>query len=149
MIRIRNLPPLGPLVKTVRVKPVPQLLAMMITGLICLFISSTAAGIGICLMTLSLFAMWLLPDHMLLQFTPQYLILYNDRERTDCALIYWEDVVQWQYEWHASADILSVKLVNGNCQMIEVYSKRSVAKYFNEFAPGKEVRNSRIKEDQA
>ncbi len=114
-----------------------------------MFISNTAAGVGICLMTLAVFAMWLLPDHMLLQCTPQYLILYNARERTDCALIYWEDIVQWQYEWHASADILAVKLVDGSCQTIEVYSKRSVARYLNEFAPGKEVRNSRIKEEQA
>ena len=148
MIKIRNLPELGALVKTIHVKPIPQLLAMMCIGVGCLFWNSVSAGIGVCLITLAVFSIWLLPDRVLVQCTPQYLVLYNSNDRTDCALIYWEDIVQWQYEWHASSDLLVIKLADGSSQSIEMYSKRSIAKFLYEFAPGKEVKNNRIKEEQ-
>lgn len=147
VIKIRNLPALGLNVKSIRVKPIGALIGIMALGTVGLFFSSYLAAVGICLVSFGVFGIWLLPDRILLQATPKYLILYNTRDRYCCTLIYWEEIVQWQYEWHPSYDLLALTMVDESVQTIEVYSKRSIAKIFQEYAPGKEIRSTRIKEE--
>ena len=61
-------------------------------------------------------------------------------------MIYWDEIVNWQYEWHPANDNLTITMVDGSMQIIELYSKRRVAKYLNMYAPNKEIKNVRIKE---
>ena len=44
------------------------------------------------------------------------------------------------------SDLLVVTLLDGSTQSVDMYSKRSVAKYMRQFAPNKEKKNVRNKE---
>ena len=87
-----------------------------------------------------------MPDRILIQFTPDYLVLYNHRDAETCTIIYWDEIVNWQYEYHPSVDKLLINLVNGTSESIEMYSRRAVARYMNQYAPDKEIKSVRRKD---
>lgn len=147
VIKVRNAPQSAGPVHAVRVKPFGVFILMFILGLAGLIFSSSAlSSIGFCLMLFALFGLVMLPDRTLITFSPENLILYNRRDHSECFLIYWDEIVNWQYEWHPVNDDLVIMLVDDSIEMIEVYSKRSVAKYLNLYAPNKEIKNVRMKD---
>lgn len=147
MIKTRNLPDWTHQPHMIHVKPVAFLTLVGLAG-IALFVSGTAwVGIGLILSITSVFALLMMPDRILIQFTPEYMVLYNHRDKETCTVIYWEDLVNWQYEFHPSYDTLTCFLVDGSVQHIDLYAKRPAAKYLNQYAPGKEIKNVRMKEN--
>lgn len=143
-IRIRNLPPVQGKRHFIRVKPAGFLLGCAIAGILMTFDNTSAAGVGICITLLCLFAELMLPDRLLAEFTDDYLVLFNTRERDSCSLIYWDEIVNWQYEYHSYADTLVILLVDGSEQTADMYSKKSAARWFNQYIPGKETKNIRV-----
>ena len=114
VIKVRNLPDWTHQPHTIHVKPVAFLALMGIAG-IALFVSGTPwVGVGLILSISSVFALLMMPDRILIQFTPDYMILYNHRDRDTCTVIYWEDLVNWQYEFHPNYDTLSCFLTDGS-----------------------------------
>lgn len=103
-------------------------------------------GIGLFLIMVSIFSLLMLPDRLLVQFNPDYMVLYNHRDRSLCSIVYWDEIVTWQYEYHATHDRLALSLLDGTVQSVELFSKRSVARYLEQYAPGKEVKSSRRKD---
>ena len=95
---------------------------------------------------MSVFALLMLPDRYLIQFTPDYLVLYNRRNADECTIVYWEDIVTWQYEYHKGVDVLALSLTDGSSQTIELYSKRPIIRVMNQYAPGKEQKSARRKD---
>lgn len=108
------------------------------------FDNTSAAGVGICITLLCLFAELMLPDRLLAEFTDDYLVLFNTRERDSCSLIYWDEIVNWQYEYRSYADTLVILLVDGSEQTADMYSKKSAARWLNQYIPGKETKNIRV-----
>ena len=147
MIKTRNLPDWTHQPHMIHVKPVAFLTLVGLAG-IALFVSGTVwVGVGLILSITSVFALLMMPDRILIQFTPDYMILYNHRERETCTVIYWEDLVNWQYEFHRNYDTLSCFLTDGSVQRIDLYAKHPAANYLNQYAPGKEIKSVRIKEN--
>ena len=145
-IKIRNLPVSEIKPKSVRVKPVEILLALVALGVYFIFQRNLLTSTGMVLVLLGISCIILMPDRTLAQFLPDYMIMYNSRDREICQMVYWDEVVSWQYEWHAMSDLLVVTLLDGSTQSVDMYSKRSVAKYMRQFAPNKEKKSSRNKE---
>ena len=139
-IKIRNLQPQETKPKSIRVKPVEILGGIIVLGVFFIFSQNMMTSAGMALILLGLTALILMPDRILAQFTPEYMILYNNKSRDTCFLAYWDEIVQWQYEWHATSDELVITLLDGSSQIVEMYSKRSIAKYLNQYIPGKEVK---------
>jgi len=42
--------------------------------------------------------------------------------------------------------VLVLSLTDGSTQTIELYSKRSIERFMNQYAPGKELKNARRKD---
>ncbi|MBO7703858.1 MAG: hypothetical protein J6S26_05370 [Solobacterium sp.] len=145
VIKVRNLPEWQSQPHTIHLKPVAALAVFALAGLIML-VMNTFAFAGLIFLITSVFALLMMPDRFLIQFTPEYAILYNHRDLTLCTIVYWEDLVNWQYEYHAVSDTLLLTLTDGSVQSIELYAKAPVARYLNQYAPGKEVKTSRRKE---
>lgn len=145
VIKVRNLPKLESQPYTVHVKPVLALTLMGFAG-IAMLLTPVLAGAGVVLILISVFSLLMMPDRFLIQFTPEFLILYNHREANICTIVYWEDIVTWQYEYHKGVDVLVLSLIDGSTQTIELYSKRSIARYMNQYAAGKEVKSVRRKD---
>ena len=94
------------------------------------FDNTSAAGVGICITLLCLFAELMLPDRLLAEFTDDYLVLFNTRERDSCSLIYWDEIVNWQYEYHSYADTLVILLEEKRCPVAQsVYSRQGNKEY--------------------
>ncbi len=149
IIKIRNAPQSAGPVHLVRVKPVGVFIVMFVVGLAALvFLEQALSAIGFCMMLFALFSLVMLPDRVLISFSPENLILYNCRDHSECSLIYWDEIVNWQYEWHPANDDLVISLVDGTMEIIDIYSKRSVAKYMNQYAPGKEIKNVRMRKNE-
>ena len=145
-IKVRNLPAADVPVYTVHVKPIATLAVMGLAGIGLLFTGTVAGGAGVVLILVSVFSLLMLPDRFLIQFTPDYMVLYNHRNPEECTIVYWDDIVTWQYEYHKGVDVLVLSLVDGSTQTIELYSKRPIERFMNQFAPGKEVKSTRRKD---
>lgn len=146
VIKIKNIPQQEPPVHYIRVKPVTALSVMLGIGAGLLFTGTVWQVIGMSMIMFALFCLLLLPDRVLVVFNPKFMILNNCIDRSECMMIYWDEIVNWQYEWHPANDNLTITMVDGSMQIIELYSKRRVAKYLNMYAPNKEIKNVRIKE---
>ena len=146
VIKAKNLPVWTHQPYTIHVKPVAFLAVMGLAGIGLFFTKGTLIGVGLILTIVSIFALLMMPDRILAQFTPDYMILYNHRDKNICSIIYWDELVNWQYEYHGSYDVLSCCLIDGTVQSIDLYSKRRAAKYINMYAPGKEIKTVRRKD---
>lgn len=150
VIKIRNIPFLPAVQKTVHVKPVLFLLLLMIAGFVLITRQYDLMIAGCCMILLSVFAMLFMPDRILVQFTSDYMILYNTREKDECTLVYWDEIVSWQYEWHTSYDTLAVTLTDGSTQTVDMFSKHSIQGIMKQYAAGKEKKTLRTgKAEQA
>jgi hypothetical protein len=142
-IRTRNLPETKGKTKTVHLRPTAFLTVLLVIGAAFLFLPSPWAGFGIWMVLLSLFGLIIMPNRKLCQFTEDYLILYNLHDQEECTILYWNEIVNWQYEWHPYYDQLDINMIDGSTETQEMFAKRSVARYLNRLIPGKEVKNIR------
>lgn len=140
VIKTRNIPPVEGKVHLVRVKPDLYILILMALGVTFMFAKTYMVIVGFIMILLALFAEFLMPDRLLCEFTPQYVVFFNRTDRSECTVIYWEDVVSWKYEWHGFADLLVISLVDGSTETQEMYSRHSCAKWMKMYAAGKEAR---------
>ena len=139
VIRKRNLPE-GMFVNArVQLKPTVFLALMVMAGTLFVAARPYLVLSGIMMVMLGAFCLFVMPEGVLCEFTKEYLILYNRRSSSECMMIYWEDIVSWQYEWHPNADYLIIMLVDGSTESQEVYSK-SIRRLMNTYAPGKEIK---------
>lgn len=150
VIKTRNIP--GDVLKNayaVRVKPWALLLVTLFAGVAILIVKSYMIGLALPLVILTLFAILVMPDRILVQFSPEYMILYNRKDREECTLVYWDEVVSWAYEYHGACDCLAVILTDGRTEMVEMYSRRSIRRYMKLYAKGKEIkrRNNNAEKD--
>ena len=139
-IRKRNLPSDVVVDHRIQLKPTVPLVLMAMAGMIFVVAKPYLVLIGLVMCMLAVFCLFVMPEGILCEFTSRYLILYNRKDRSDCMLVYWEDIVSWQYEWHTYADLLVIMLVDGSTEIQEVYSSR-VRRYMKKYAPNKEVRS--------
>ena len=139
-IRIRNLPLNLAVTKKVHVKPVAELWLLIILGILVVFMRPYIMAFGMILITLPLFGLLVLPDRKLCDFTPKYLILYNQRNRQDCMLVYWDEIVSWTYERHSLNDLLVILLKDGRTETQEVFSRFYIKRAMEQYAPHKEVK---------
>lgn len=150
VIKTRNIP--ADVLKSayaVRVKPWALLLVTLFAGVAILIVKSYMIGLALPLVILTLFAILVMPDRVLVQFAPEYMIMYNRKDREECTLVYWEEIVSWAYEYHGSCDYLAVTLTDGSTEMAEMYSRRSIRRYMKLYAKNKEIRkrNSNAEKD--
>lgn len=144
-IRISNLPSDQTVRHTVHVKPTAVMVVFLLVGVAMLFMKPYMILAAMTMILLALFSLFIMPDRKLCDFTDEYLVLYNQTDRSRCFMVYWEDIVSWRYEWHASYDQLVIFLTDGSTQIQEMYSRLSIQYYMNQYAKGKEVKNSGIK----
>lgn len=145
-IKIRNIPEeVRKNAYTVRVKPWWLLIILFVLGIILVAARSYTIGIALPIMILTLFCLLGMPDRILMQFMPDYVLLYNCHNRDECALIYYSEVVSWQYEYHRSSDLVVLNLVDGTSQSVDMYGRYAVSRYMKMYLPHKEVRTSRRK----
>lgn len=53
-------------------------------------------------------------------------------------LIYWDEVLLWQYQKHNNEDQLWLQLTDGQTETIECFNRNKIVPYFKIYAKGKE-----------
>lgn len=130
---------------TVRVKPWWLLIILFVVGIVLVAARSYTIGIALPIMILTLFCLLGMPDRILVQFMPEYVLLYNRQNRDECAMIYYDEVVSWQYEYHGSCDLLVFTLTDGTTESVDMYGRYAVSRYMKLYLPHKEVKTARRK----
>ena len=141
-IRVRNLPKDDVPFYVLNVKPTSFLIIAMIMGICFLWIRSYLQVIGVMVIMVSLFSLLMLPDCKLYEIHQDYIVLYNRHDKSECFIIYYEDMVSWHYEWNPSYDQLVISLVDGSVEKQEVYAKYRIEKWLNSLAPGKQAKKN-------
>lgn len=144
-IRVRNLPKDDVPFYVSNVKPTSFLIVAMIAGISFLWIRSYLQVIGVMVIMVSLFSLLMLPDCKLYEIHQYYIVLYNRHDKSECFIIYYEDIVSWHYEWNPSFDQLVISLVDGSVEKQEVYAKYRIEKWLNSLAPGKQAKKNHRK----
>lgn len=131
----------------VHVKPFPLLTTMLAVGAILIIASPNLIVAGLSLILASIFMITILPDRVLITFLDDCMVLYNQQDRSMCVLVYYDDVVNWQYVYHAKCDEIIFTLVDGSKEVQEMYSLNSVAAALDEHLKGKQLKSMRIRKE--
>lgn len=137
-IKQRNIPSYPYIIKSIRVKPIEILMLMIIIGFILLFSSEDFAMIGVLMIYLSTFSLLVLPDARIIDYTNEYAIIYNCVDKNECKLIYWDEILSWQYKWHTDKDQMLIELIDYSIEVVDTYKRSTMIPYFKKYAPGKE-----------
>ena len=143
VLKTRNVPKNVAVIKRVTLKPIFLLsIPIVISAAILVFTSITILGIS--LLGLTSFFFFILPNHVLIEFTEEFLVLYNRKSKDECTLIYWDEIMNYEYQSNTTgADILSITLIDNTVYTSECFSRNSIILLFNQFAPNKELRRNR------
>ncbi|MCR4952051.1 MAG: hypothetical protein K6A40_12095 [Solobacterium sp.] len=130
---------------TINIKPTILLVILLMMGIAQMVMKLYLVFVGLMMTVISIFCIVVMPDRTLVSWDNEYLVLYNRRDRSECMMIAWDEILSWHYEWHPSADLLSVTLIDGSVETQEMYSSRRIRRVMKQHASGKEVRYSGLK----
>ncbi len=148
VIKSRNLPKdYKTYEKMINVKPIGLLIVTLISGVLITFLKPYLAMSGISMIVLSLFCLVVMPDKELCRFTKEYLVLFNRHHKDECTLVYWDEIVSWHYEWYKTYDKMVVELIDGSCEIQEMYSLYAIKKEMELHVPNKMKKNKRYGKD--
>lgn len=140
VIKVYNLPKDKTILYRLEVKPFFILTASFIIGIMIIY---SFTSLGIILIGTGLFGFFFMPSKVLLEFTDEYLILYNRASKNDCVIVYYNEIVTWQYLKTAKEDWLIIDLEDGRVEKLECFNRFMVCKYLNEFAKDKQIKAKR------
>ena len=147
-IKVRNLPrDPGFIEKVVTLKPTAGLIVLFLIGGALLFTKAYLVALGVLLILLALFAVAVMPDRKLMMFTKEYLVFFNQRNRDICTLVYWDEILSWQYEYHKNYDLLVIHLSDGSTEKQETYSFRSIKRLMRTHAGDKQMKSVWIRKE--
>ena len=136
IIRISNIPN-DKVVYEVKSKPVLSFLVSCAIGIALLFTRFWMFGTFFLL--ISLYALFFLPNHVMMKFTERFLISFNDKNDQECTIIYWNEIVKWTYiVTRQNTDFIYVELIDGDCMNLPVMPQQKAQKLLRKYAEGKE-----------
>ena len=118
-------------------KPYVLLGTLLCLGIVTFKFNSMLAIVITATMT---YAIVILPTRVLLDFTEFYVVMYNQASKTDCIMIYYDEIVSWCYRKGALEDELSIELIDGSIERIECFNRHKVRRLMSDLAPSKERR---------
>lgn len=149
-LKTYNLPEDRVVLSYIDAKPVMGIFLIFVLGGILLVYQQYFMGGAIVLMSLG--AMFLLPSRKLIEFYSDYLVLYNHANKDVCEMIYYEDVVSWQYAYGVAFDKLNFKLVDNSIHSVDGFSiitfENQLNKYLKDKKEVKKEKKKRVKKQE-
>ena len=131
-LKTYNLPSENQVIAQIDAKPTFLFVILICIGM-AFFVYNHNNPYGIFVTIVSVIGLIYLPRVVMMEFYQEYMIMYNKADKTNCVLIYYDDVVSWNYVWGASRDFLVVELSDGNEELIEAFSKTIFEGNMNRF----------------
>ncbi len=136
-IKAYNLPTDRKIIYHMETKPYVVLLIILLIGFLMFAINATLA---IVISATMAYAIILLPSKVIIDFCEDYVILYNRPSKTDCMMIYYDEIVTWSYKKGPVEDELIFELINGSKEKVECFNRYKVRGILSEYARDKEIR---------
>ena len=131
-LKTYNLPMDSQIIAQIDAKPTFLFVFMIMLGLV-FFMYNYSNPYGIFVAIIAIIALIYMPRVVLMEFYQTYMVMYNKADKTNCVLIYYDEVVSWNYVWGANRDFLVVELANGSEEIIEAFSKTLFESNMNRF----------------
>lgn len=129
-----------------RIDAKPYSAIVVLTGIgFCLSIINNLKVTGFALVSLGIFAVFFLPRRILLEFSSDYVVIYNKANHYDCFMIYYNEIINWLYIKKVYSDELCFELKDGSTIIIECFGPRRTERLLNMYAPGKKKKVIRKK----
>lgn len=143
---VNNIPD-GKIIQIIRAKPTNHLFILIAIAMI-LIVSETDEFIqllGIMLFILAVFGLAFLPERKLISFYKNYMVVFNEVNRSFCNLLYYNEILSYRYIRGRKYDILAIEMVDGSIYEIPSFNKNMSISIMRQFAKDKEVvNNSRL-----
>ncbi len=136
-IKAYNLPSDRKVIYHMETKPYVVLVIILIIGFLMFAINATLA---IVISATMAYAIILLPSKVIIDFCEEYVILYNRPAKSDCMMIYYDEIVSWSYKKGSVEDELLFELIDGSKERVECFNRYKVRSILNEYASDKEIR---------
>lgn len=134
-IKRYNLPVDRTIIKRIDAKPYELLAILVFIALVISLNDHWYFGGGFAFFGILIFVV--MPNRLLIEFTDEYLVLYNHVNSADCMIVYYDDVVSWRYNVGFKEDELIITLSDGSTQKIEAFSKLTFELAMNKFLKDK------------
>ena len=141
-LKVYNLPYDRKIEASIDAKPYELIFIIVVVGVI-LSILLKVTFSGIALVLLGVFGLSFLPKHVLLEFSNEYVVIYNRANHNECVMVYYEDIQSWRYIKGNSFDELELTLINGSKESVEAFSKITFEGAMNKYIPDKKAKSNK------
>ncbi len=93
--------------------------------------------VGVTMVAISIFALAFLPSRVLLEFSDDYVVVYHRVNQQECELIYYDEIVSYQYVRKAHNDYLIFELENGETIRVSCFGKARIETILSQYAKDK------------
>lgn len=132
ILKIRNLPTDGKLLDRVTSKPYLFIVFFIVVGVIFLFTPFYLLGIVLCI--LFLYNLLFVKNITLIEFYDAYVFFYLNNGKDECFVLFWEDILKWNYTQHRNRlDLLQIHLKNNESITMKCLSRKKILKYFHKY----------------
>lgn len=135
-LKTYNLPSDDQLISQIDAKPSFVFYVLIVMGLV-FFVYNHYNPYGLFVAIVALIALIYMPRVVLMEFYYNYMVLYNKANKSNCVLIYYDEVISWSYMRGANRDFLVVELMDGSEELIEGFSKTLFVSNMNRFLKDK------------
>ena len=136
ILKVKNVPH-DNILATLRTKPISLFVVMLIIGFVFLAINQITQAIGALLCLFALYGLFMVNDRMIIEFTDEFMIVYDESNKEDCKLLYYDEILSWDYITRSRYDCLVVEMIDGTSEKINCYSKHKLESILNVYAPNK------------
>ncbi len=98
--------------------------------------------IGAAVVAIGLFALLFLPSRVLLEFSNDYVVVYHRVNQNECELIYYDEIVSYQYVRNPLSDYLVFELENGETIRVSCFGKTRIEMILNRYAKDKKKKTN-------
>lgn len=141
-LKVHNLPYDRKIDETIDAKPYFLFIILAIFGAIITFVQGGTL-IGITLVVLSAISLMFLPSRVLVEFSNEYLVIYNRASHNECLMIYYDDILSWNYIRGVAYDELEINLKDGTKETIEAFSRLKFENAMNNYVKDKKIKKKK------
>ncbi|MBR2808798.1 MAG: hypothetical protein IKE33_01030 [Erysipelotrichaceae bacterium] len=99
--------------------------------------------LGFALMMITTYCFIFFPERRLIDFCDEYLIIYNDINHEVCYMLYYDEIVSWQYVSTFNADKLVIALINNQVYETDIFNRHRTERIMERFVPERGLKSIR------
>ena len=142
-LKTYNLPEDRIMLSKIDAKPTELLFVFFVAGIFLLVFRQYIWGIAI--ISGSICAAAFLPSRTLAEFYFDFMVLYNHANKNTCEIIYYDDVVAWNYSYGMGYDTLNIRLVDDSSHNVDGFSRFLFENHMNRYLKDKKEKKKKTK----